>query len=175
MAPIANVVATLDPDTAAKIMHVSTHVAASPPWMPPTIDFANSTSRRELPPDAIRLPARMKKGIAARANLLMAENISFTTASKLRFACHAPTRLARPMGTATGTPRAKQRRIGSLVVDGIGAFGYCAVSRSCRRGSTRQPTMPSTQNIAPTGIARYAQVIENDSSPLIVWERGRNA
>ncbi len=31
------------------------------------------------------------------------------------------------------------------------------------------------EKTAPTGMARYAQVIENDSSPLIVWKRARHA
>jgi hypothetical protein len=40
--------------------------------------WRNSTSRREMPPVSIRLPARMKKGMAASGNLLMALNISLT-------------------------------------------------------------------------------------------------
>ena len=123
IAPIANVVATLEPDTAAKIMHVSTQVAASPPWIPPTIDFANSTSRCEMPPDSIRLPARMKNGIAASGNLLIAPNISLTIASRLRFACHAPTRLARPIDTATEMLSAKHSTIVRNIVDGMGGSG----------------------------------------------------
>ena len=108
---MAKVVATLDPDTAAKIMQVSTQVAARPPWTPPTIDFANSTRRAEMPPDSIRLPARMKNGIAASGNLLIAPNISLTIASRLRFACQAPTRLARPIDTATEMLSAKHSTI----------------------------------------------------------------
>ncbi len=123
IAPIANVVATLEPDTAAKIMQVSTQVAASPPWRPPTIDLANSTSRCEMPPDSIRLPARMKNGIAASGNLLMAPNISLTIASRLRFACQAPTRLARPIDTATEMLSAKHSTIVRNIVDGIGFRG----------------------------------------------------
>ena len=41
IAPIAKVVATELPLIAAKIMQVTMQVAGSPPWMPPTIDFAN--------------------------------------------------------------------------------------------------------------------------------------
>ena len=63
---MAKVVATDEPDTAAKIMQVSTQVIGRPPCTPPTRLLANSTSRRLMPPVSIRLPARMKKGMAAR-------------------------------------------------------------------------------------------------------------
>jgi hypothetical protein len=174
IAPIAKVVATLEPDTAAKIMQVSTHVAASPPCTPPTSDFANSTSRDEIPPDSIRLPARMKKGIAASGNLLIDENISFTTARKLRSAWYAPTRLAMPIDTATEIDSANASTIVRSIVPGM-VRPYCAVSSSWRRGSMRQAITAIAENAAPTGIARYAQVIENDSSPLIVWNLPRYA
>ncbi len=162
---MAKVVATLEPDTAAKIMQVSTQVAASPPWTPPTTDFAKSTRRTEMPPDSIRLPARMKNGIAASGNLLIAPNISLTIASRLRFACHAPTRLASPIDTATEMLSAKHSTIVRNIVDGIEdpdsvlrSVGrtrcYCAVSSSCRRGSSRQPTIPRTQKRPPIGSAR---------------------
>ena len=82
---MAKVVATDEPETAAKIMQVSTHVMGKPPCTPPTIDLANSTRRREMPPVSIRLPARMKNGMAASGNLLMLENISFTEISMLAF------------------------------------------------------------------------------------------
>ena len=110
-------------------MQVSTHVAASPPWTPPTMDFANSTRRAEMPPDSIRLPARMKNGIAASGNLLIAENISLTTARKLRSAWYAPMRLAMPMATATEIDSANATTIVRSIVPGI-AVSYCAVSSS---------------------------------------------
>lgn len=69
MAPTAKVVATLEPATAAKIMQVSTQVQASPPCMPPTRLLANSTMRSDIPPASMRLPARMKKGMATRGYL----------------------------------------------------------------------------------------------------------
>ena len=104
----------------------------------------------------------MKNGIAASGNLLIAPNISLTIASRLRFACQAPTRLASPIDTATETLSAKHSIIVRNIVDGIGDSGervggrgqepgYCAVSSSCRRGSSRQPTMPSTQKRPPIG------------------------
>jgi len=76
---MANVVATELPETAAKIMQVSTQVMGRPPCTPPTSDLAKSTSRREMPPVSIRLPARMKKGMASSGNLSMALNISLGT------------------------------------------------------------------------------------------------
>ncbi|CFN81102.1 Uncharacterised protein [Bordetella pertussis] len=69
IAPTAKVVATLEPATAAKIMQVSTQVHARPPCMPPTRLLANSTMRSEIPPASIRLPARMKKGMATSGYL----------------------------------------------------------------------------------------------------------
>ena len=72
-----------------------------------------------MPPDSIRLPARMKKGIAASGNLLIAENISFTIASKFRFACDAPTRLASPIDTATEMLSAKHSIIVTNIVVGM--------------------------------------------------------
>src|SRR5512133_3052985 len=107
MAPMAKVVATDEPDTAAKIMQVSTQVMGSPPWMPPTMLLANSTRPREMPPVSIRLPARMKNGMAARGNLLMELNISLTEMSMLALAAWMPRIDARPIDTATDTVRAK--------------------------------------------------------------------
>ena len=80
---MANVVATDEPDTAAKIMQVSTQVMGKPPCTPPTRLLANSTRRREMPPVSMMLPARIKKGMAASGNLLMALNISLTEMSML--------------------------------------------------------------------------------------------
>src|SRR5512134_152355 len=109
MAPMAKVVATLEPETAAKIMQVSTQVMARPPCRPPTMDLAKSTSRREMPPTSIRLPARMKKGMAARGNLSMAEKISFGTTSRGAAPDNwMPTTLEKPMETAMEMLMAKQ-------------------------------------------------------------------
>ena len=79
---MANVVATLEPDTAAKIMHVRMQVHGRPPWTPPTMDFANSTRRFEMPPSPMRLPARMKKGTAASGNLSSEANACCATRTR---------------------------------------------------------------------------------------------
>ena len=78
---MAKVVATDEPDTAAKIMQVSTQVMGKPPCMPPTMLLAKFTRRREIPPVSMMLPAKIKKGMAASGNLLMELNISFTEIS----------------------------------------------------------------------------------------------
>ncbi len=108
MAPTANVVATDEPETAAKIMQVSTQVMGRPPCTPPTMLLANSTSRREMPPVSIRLPARIKNGIAASGNLLIALNISLTEISMWALEAWMPKTAARPMDTATEIVSAKQ-------------------------------------------------------------------
>src|SRR5215207_8475554 len=115
IAPMAKVVATDEPETAAKIMQVSTHVMGRPPWTPPTMLLANSTSRREMPPVSIRLPARMKKGIAASGNLLIEENISFTEISMLALDAWMPKMEASPMDTATETVSAKHNTMVEII------------------------------------------------------------
>src|SRR5437764_13752521 len=107
MVPIANVVATDEPETAAKIMQVSTQVMGSPACTLPRMLLANSTSRREMPPVSIRLPARMKKGMAASGNLLIELNISLTEISMLALVTWIPRMAESPMDTATETLSAK--------------------------------------------------------------------
>lgn len=80
---MANVVPTYEPDTAAKIMQVNTQVIGKPPCTPLTKLLANSTKRFQMPPVSIKLPARMKNGIAASGNLLIEENIFFTDTNML--------------------------------------------------------------------------------------------
>jgi len=70
IAPIAKVVAVEEPETAAKIMQATTQAAASPPCVLPTMARATSISRREMPPVSIRLPARMKNGMATSGKKL---------------------------------------------------------------------------------------------------------
>ena len=149
MVPIAKVVATDEPDTAAKIMQVSTQVMGRPPCTPPTMLLANSTRRREMPPVSMMLPARMKNGMAASGNLLMALNISFTEISMFALLTWMPTMEARPIDTATEMVSAKH----STMVMSM-TMAHCAVSSSRRCGSSRLPMMPITLNTPPTGMAR---------------------
>ena len=105
---MANVVATEEPDTAANIMHVSTVVMGRPPCTPPTKLLANSTKRPEMPPFSIKLPARIKKGIAASGNLSMALNISLgAMINRLLSNTAKPRTAAPPMDTAIDTLSAK--------------------------------------------------------------------
>lgn len=115
MAPTANVVATLEPATAAKIMQVSTQVQARPPWMPPTTLLANSTMRSEMPPASIRLPARMKKGMATSGYLSSAAYSCWATTTQGRPELPTPARLARPIDTATGTDSPKKISIETII------------------------------------------------------------
>jgi hypothetical protein len=131
MAPIAKVVATDEPDTAAKIMQVSTQVMGRPPCTPPTMLLANSTSRREMPPVSIRLPARMKNGMAASGNLLMELNISLTEINMCALDAWMPRIAARPMDTATEIVSAKHSTmVPSMMV---------LIARSPVRGASGPP------------------------------------
>ena len=132
---MAKVVATEEPDTAAKIMQVSTQVMGRPPCTPPTMLLEKSMSRREMPPVSIRLPARMKKGMAASGNLLMALNISFTEMSMFALARWMPRMDDRPIDTATETLSAKHSSIVTSIARLIAQTPVpCAWGRaSCRR------------------------------------------
>ena len=120
-APMANVVATDEPETAAKIMQVSTQVMGRPPCTPPTRLLAKSTRRRLIPPVSMRLPARMKKGMAASGNLSMAVNISLGASTRRSGSNSAmPSMPAPPMDTAIEMLRAKPsimvtRRVSDMV------------------------------------------------------------
>src|SRR6478735_1965573 len=134
---MAKVVATDEPETAAKIMQVSTQVMGRPPCTPPTMLLANSTRRREMPPVSIRLPARMKKGMAASGNLLIEENISLTEISMLALDAWMPKTDARPMDTATETVSAKHSTMVEIITAVILSphachFVYCAAPRGGR-------------------------------------------
>src|SRR5574343_876955 len=116
MVPMAKVVATEEPEPAAKIMQVSTQVMGRPPCMPPTMLLAHSTSRREMPPVSIRLPARMKNGMAARGNLLIEENIYLTEMSMLALPIWIPTIADSPIDTATEMVSAKHSTMVTIII-----------------------------------------------------------
>jgi len=108
MAPMAKVVATLEPDTAANIMHVKTQDMARPPCTRPTMDFARSTKRCEMPPAAIKLPARIKNGIAISGNLSIPINICCGTSNNGRRVKNSmPIIEASTIEIAIGTPKVK--------------------------------------------------------------------
>ena len=103
MAPIAKVVATDEPETAAKIMHTITQVMGRPPRTSARMLSTRSTRRDEMPPAAMMLPARMKKGMAASGNLSRAMKACWGTTMRGRPVNSVPMTPDRPMATATGT------------------------------------------------------------------------
>ena len=64
MAPTAAQQAMAEPEMAPKNRETSTATMARPPLNLPTRVEQNFTSRREMPPLAMILPARIKKGRA---------------------------------------------------------------------------------------------------------------
>src|SRR5450830_75349 len=133
--PMAKVVATDEPDTDAKIMQVSTQVIGRPP----SRLLAKSTRRREMPPVSMMLPARIKNGMAANGNLLMALNISFTEISMWALDAWMPRIEASPMDTATETVRAKHSTMvlnmtAVILRSPIQDAGCPADYRRCRSG-----------------------------------------
>ena len=85
-------------------MQVSTQVIATPPCSWPVKARANSTSLRDSPPTSIKLPARIKNGMAANGNLSSAIKICCGTTSSGRLVKPTnPTIEAKPMAIAIGT------------------------------------------------------------------------
>jgi hypothetical protein len=60
--PIAITVAGDEPEIAANKIQAMTEAMARPPLNPPTKSFMIFTSRSEIAPSAMMLPARIKKG-----------------------------------------------------------------------------------------------------------------
>ena len=63
--PTATTVAGDDPETAEKNMQASTEAIASPPGKWPTRALAKAIMRRATPPVVMKVPARIKNGIAS--------------------------------------------------------------------------------------------------------------
>ena len=68
MTPRPAASATAEPDMPANSMLPSTFTCANPPCTRPTSSLATSKIRSVVPPTFIRLPARMKKGMASSGN-----------------------------------------------------------------------------------------------------------
>ena len=75
MEPIAEAAAVPEPEIAPKSMFATAFVCARAPGMLPTKSFARLIRRIAIPPLFIRLPARMKNGIASRLNTEIPEKI----------------------------------------------------------------------------------------------------
>ncbi|MPM67669.1 hypothetical protein SDC9_114593 [bioreactor metagenome] len=67
-APMADVVATAEPDIAAKNIHATVVTIPSPPVIAPKQRLAKFKSLLATPPVLIKLPANMKNGIAIKGN-----------------------------------------------------------------------------------------------------------
>ncbi len=113
--PIAS--ASAAPDTPAKIIDASTATWASPPRTWPTTARANVKIRAVMPPVFIRLPARMKNGIASSVNDVDAEYIRCAIAPSI---CVSPKPMknpsaVKPIAMAMGRPaRIKSTRTAKI-------------------------------------------------------------
>src|SRR5690606_37760744 len=143
MAPTANVVATLEPATAAKIMQVSTQLMASPPCIPPTRLLANSTMRSEIPLASIRLPARMKKGTATSGYLSRAAYTCWATTSHVMPSLATPSKAAKPIETATGTETVKKTSMDTIINCDMPPPAWCPWGLAARRRTPPGSSCPT--------------------------------
>ncbi len=108
--PVAS--ATADPDMPAMIMLVTTVTWPSPPRICPTRHWAKCTRRCVIPPVFMRLPARMKKGIASSVKLVVPEYMRAGSMSRTSV-CPSPTKkitAVKPMQSAMGSPIRMKRK-----------------------------------------------------------------
>ena len=75
MPPMAAQVAALEPEMAPKKALAPTVMLARLAGVQPRRILTNFTSRAEMPPSAMTLPAKMKQGMASRLKLSTAVNI----------------------------------------------------------------------------------------------------
>jgi hypothetical protein len=97
--------AMAEPDMPEKITLAMTQTCPSPPDTWPTKAFANRNIRLVTPPVFIRLPARIKKGIASRVKLVVEAYILWGSMVRSG-ALPKPTKkeiAVRAMATAMGT------------------------------------------------------------------------
>jgi len=76
MRPTAATVAAEDPEIAPNTTQVPTVVIGRLALLPPSSDLVQSTRRREIPPNPIISPAKMKNGTASSAELSSVPNIT---------------------------------------------------------------------------------------------------
>jgi hypothetical protein len=109
--PIAAVVAGHDPDIAAKIMEAPIETIARPPVKREKKRLTNCTNFFESPPAVMRLPARIKNGIAMRGKELMPLNMVWATMTKGVFMpMTMASTAAKPRLTPIGTPMIISRK-----------------------------------------------------------------
>jgi hypothetical protein len=104
--PMAAASATAAPVIPAKIMALTTMTWPSPPLKCPTKFCANRNRRFVIPPAFMRLPVRMKKGMARRVKLVVLEYILAGTMHKTLVSPSATKKMTavKPMAMAMGSP-----------------------------------------------------------------------
>jgi hypothetical protein len=76
MRPTAATVAAEDPEIAPNTTQVPTVVIGRLALVPPRSDLVQSTKRREMPPNPMISPAKMKNGTASSAELSRVPNMT---------------------------------------------------------------------------------------------------
>jgi hypothetical protein len=104
--PMAAASATAAPVIPAKIIALTTTTWPRPPFRCPTKLWANRNKRFVIPPAFIRLPVRMKKGMARRVKLVVLEYILAGIMHKTLVSPSATKKITavKPMDTAMGSP-----------------------------------------------------------------------
>ena len=111
MPPMAATVAGLEPEMAPKKPEATTEIQARRPGRRLSSSSKKPISRSEIPPSAMMLPARMKKGTAIRVELSTWVNMRVGTAARYWMFPVATmvTAAAMPRQIAMGTPTNRSR------------------------------------------------------------------
>ena len=116
MAPIEETSATAEPVTPPKNIEATQTICARLPGSQPTRTSAMLTSRRAMPPRAIKVPAKTKKMTASSGKVLIAVNMRWTIValstpgrSKVAMTEATPTANEIGMPTAVRTTKARPR------------------------------------------------------------------
>ena len=121
--PMAASVAGPEPDMAPKNTHATAATMPRPPGTLPISVLATSTSRREIPPPSIRLPASMKNGQASSGNELMPCSIHEPAVLRVRLPVMSKGAMtANPSEYAIGNPsnaRAKKNANIRIIISAI--------------------------------------------------------
>jgi len=110
--PMAEAVATAEPEMEPKSMAAMVLTKASPPGNMPTRTLAKSIRRRAIPPLFMSCPERMKKGMARRAKLSSPVAMRWATvvrAGPPLMLSSIVEIVAIPMLKEMGTPRMRRR------------------------------------------------------------------
>ena len=122
MLPMAAQVAVGEPDRAPKSMQAKMATTPRPPGIQPRMALQKLTSRREMPPEDIRLPASMNSGMAMMVKLSSEANMRWPITIGLM---SPPARITvapaaarhRPMGAPTTSRTIKTiKRIAASII-----------------------------------------------------------